>query len=238
MTGPRAGRWDSIRGDILVAPSLLSADFACLGEEIARVEAAGARCLHLDVMDGRFVPNITFGPPLVAAVRGRTELWLDAHLMVADPAAWLEPFARSGADGVTIHAEAFPDIARCRVEADRLGIALGLAIRPDTPIEETLSRWGEAFDLVLVMTVMPGFGGQAYMDGADDRIAAAARYCRSAPRRPVLEVDGGIGRGIAGRAARAGARWFVAGSAIFRSGDAAGSFRALEGEVRGEVPLS
>ena len=180
----REDLWERLRGDLLIAPSLLSADFARLADAIAVVERAGARVLHLDVMDGHFVPNITFGPPLVSAVRRTTDLWLDAHLMVRDPLFFLEPFARAGADGITVHIETGVEPAALRDEADRLGIKLGLAIRPDSPVEETLRKAGDGFDLILVMTVMPGFGGQAYMPGSDERLAAAARYCADRPASP------------------------------------------------------
>jgi len=231
MRGDAAESWDGLREKLLVAPSLLSADFARLAEEIATVERAGAQVLHLDVMDGHFVPNITFGPPLVATIRRQTDLWLDAHLMVSDPLRFLDPFARAGADSITIHAEALADPASFRAEADRLGIRLGLAIRPDTPIEAALRASGSYFDLILVMTVMPGFGGQAFLDGSSERIEAAADFCRSAPRRPVLEVDGGIAPETVGEAVRAGARWFVSGNAIFRSADAAAAFRDLQASL-------
>ena len=224
--------WKDLAGRTLVAPSLLSANFSRLADEIALMGRAGARVLHLDVMDGHFVPNITFGPPLVSAVRGETDLWLDAHLMVSDPASFLEPFARAGADSITVHIEAGVDPHALRAQADRLGVKLGLAIRPDTPVVETLERLGPLFDLILIMTVMPGFGGQAYMPGSDERLAAAARYCSSAPRRPVLEVDGGIRPGTAESAARSGARWLVAGNAIFRESDPVSAFRDLESAAR------
>lgn len=224
----REDLWERLRGDLLIAPSLLSADFARLADAIAVVERAGARVLHLDVMDGHFVPNITFGPPLVSAVRRTTDLWLDAHLMVRDPLFFLEPFARAGADGITVHIETGVEPAALRDEADRLGIKLGLAIRPDSPVEETLRKAGDGFDLILVMTVMPGFGGQAYMPGSDERLAAAARYCATAPRRPVLEVDGGIRPGTAESAARAGARWLVAGNSVYRAEEPGTAFQSLE----------
>jgi len=226
-----AESWDALREKLLVAPSLLSADFARLAQEIAIVERAGAQVLHLDVMDGHFVPNITFGPPLVATIRRETDLWLDAHLMVSDPLRFLEPFAKAGAGSITIHAEVLTDPASFRAEADRLGIRLGLAIRPDTPIEAALRASGSDFDLILVMTVMPGFGGQAFLEGSCDRIEAAAAFCSSAPRRPVLEVDGGIGPATVAEAVRAGARWFVSGNAIFRSPDPAAAFRDLQASL-------
>lgn len=236
MQRDRESLWNELRGETLIAPSLLSADFARLADEIDTMTRAGARVLHLDVMDGHFVPNITFGPPLVSAVRAGTDLWLDAHLMVSDPAYFLEPFARAGADSVTVHLETGVDPRGLRSEADRLGIKLGLAIRPDSPVEEPLVRHAALFDLVLIMTVMPGFGGQAYMPGSDERLAAAARLCDGSPRTPVLEVDGGIRPGTAEAAARAGARWLVAGNAVFRAKDPATAFQNLEIAAREARP--
>ncbi|MDM7914664.1 MAG: ribulose-phosphate 3-epimerase, partial [Candidatus Eisenbacteria bacterium] len=225
--GREAFRWDALRGERIVLPSLLSADFTQLGREIERMAAAGARALHLDVMDGHFVPNITFGPPLVRTVRRNTPLWLDVHLMIEQPLRYLEAFARAGADGVTVHVEANPDFAALREECDRLGTRLGLAIRPDTPVGPTLRRHGEAFDLILVMTVMPGFGGQEYKEGSAGRIREAAEIAASLPRRPVIEVDGGIKPGTIEDAAGGGAAWFVAGNAVFGAADPVEAFRDL-----------
>ena len=234
--GNTRARWENLRRGTHVLPSLLSADFASLGSEIAKMSSAGAKILHLDVMDGHFVPNITFGPPVVAAIRGHTDLWLDAHLMVANPAAFLEPFARAGADSITIHAEAAADLSLCRDEADRLGVRLGIAIRPDSRVGETLAKRGELFDLILVMTVMPGFGGQAYLPGSRERIEEAAAFASISPRRPVVEVDGGIRPGTAAEAASAGADWLVAGNAIFRNSLPDETFRALQSEVETARP--
>lgn len=231
MEPEREEMWRLLRNDPLVAPSLLSADFTRLADEISCMEKSGARVLHLDVMDGHFVPNITFGPPLVEAVRRKTNRWLDVHLMVTDPLSFLDAFAKAGAESITVHAEAGPDIRRCRTAADRLGIRLGLAIRPDSPILETLEERGAVCDLILIMTVMPGFGGQSYRDGSGARIREAASWCAKAPRQPVLEVDGGIRAGTAADAAANGARWLVAGNAIFRSVDPAAAFRDLTREV-------
>ncbi len=226
-----ARRWRETREGKRIAPSILSADFTRLADEVVRMERAGARLLHLDVMDGRFVPNITFGPPLVASLRGITELWLDAHLMIEDPLRYLPDFAKAGAESITVHVETGVSAVKLRDEADRLGVRLGLAIRPDTPMEATLDAIGEWFDLILVMSVMPGFGGQGYMPGSSERIAAAAQRARSFPRRPVIEVDGGIRSGTAGEASAAGADWLVAGHAIFRAPDPETAFRALQQEV-------
>jgi len=232
METKRAALWGRLREECLVAPSLLSADFASLASEIRRMEDAGARVLHLDVMDGHFVPNITFGPPVVASIRRTTDLWLDAHLMVSDPLAFLEPFAKAGADSLSIHVETGVEMARCRAEADRLGLRLGIAIRPDSPLSQILSEHGEHCDLVLVMSVVPGFGGQSFLEGSVQRLQEAAAYCRRSPRRPVLEVDGGINAATAVDAVRAGARWLVAGNAVFRQPDPPAAFRALEGVFR------
>jgi ribulose-phosphate 3-epimerase len=238
METTRAALWARLREESLVAPSLLSADFASLASEIKSMEDAGAKVLHLDVMDGHFVPNITFGPPVVASIRRTTDLWLDAHLMVRDPLAFLEPFARAGADSLSIHVETGAETARCRAEADRLGVRLGIAIRPDSPLPQVLSEHGEHCDLVLVMSVVPGFGGQSFLEGSVQRLEEAAAYCQRSPRRPVLEVDGGINAATAVDAVRAGVRWLVAGNAIFRQSDPPGAFRRLDRVLRaGSGPL-
>jgi ribulose-phosphate 3-epimerase len=215
-----------------VVPSLLAADFSRLAEEIRSVEEAGAAALHLDVMDGHFVPNITFGPPLVASVRATTALFLDTHLMIRDPLGFLAAFVRSGADLVTLHAEALGDVstaagraaarAALATAAERcgsLGCGLGLSFRPVTDPLPLLAEAGELIDLVLIMTVEPGFGGQAFLETQLPRIAAARELRARAGWRYRIEVDGGVGRATAGACASAGADWLVAGTAVFGARD-------------------
>ena len=213
---------------IQVAPSLLAADFVRLGEEIRAVEQAGVEIIHLDVMDGHFVPNITFGPPLVASIRGATGLFLDTHLMISNPLDLLDPFARAGADLLTLHAEAICDLAipegagRAQAvleEATRRlaphGCRLGLSVRPRTDPVPLLLVAGSQLDLVLIMTVEPGFGGQGFMEELLPRIEQVRRLRDREGWRFRIEVDGGIGARTAGACTGAGAEWLVAGTAVF-----------------------
>ncbi len=201
-----------------IAPSILSADFAALGEEIARVEAAGADQLHVDVMDGRFVPNITIGPVVVAAIRKRTRLPLDVHLMIVEPERYLADFARAGADMLTVHAEACPHLQRTLVQIRELGAKAGVALNPGTS-PGVLDYVLDDVDLVLVMSVNPGFGGQKFIPSAYAKI----RQVRTmAGARPVeVSVDGGVKLEHARPLADHGASILVAGSAIFEAPDAA-----------------
>ncbi|HEX2257334.1 MAG TPA: ribulose-phosphate 3-epimerase [Afifellaceae bacterium] len=221
---------------LIIAPSVLSADFSRLAEEIAAVEAAGADWIHLDVMDGHFVPNITFGPPVVAAARPATRLPFDVHLMIAPADPYLEAFAAAGADTITIHPEAGPHLDRSLQTIRGLGKRAGVALNPATPvsaIEHVLDR----LDLVLVMTVNPGFGGQSFIPAMLDKIA---RLRSLVAGRPIdIEVDGGVGPETAGKVAAAGANALVAGSAIFRGGPDAyarniAAIRAAAEAARGE----
>jgi ribulose-phosphate 3-epimerase len=195
----------------LVAPSLLACDFAELGEEIRRVERAGAKVLHLDIMDGHFVPNLSFGLPVVEAVRRSTGLPLDVHLMIDEPARWIERFRKAGADLLTIHVEAVADPRPVLRQIRRLGAAAGISLNPPTRVED-LSGCFELCDLVLVMSVMPGFGGQEF-----ERIALEKLRClRAAAGRDVLlSVDGGVSLDTVDACAEAGADLFVTGSALF-----------------------
>jgi len=236
----------TIPAGLQVLPSLLSADFARLADEIQAVTAAGVAMLHLDVMDGHFVPNITFGPPLVRSIRRTTELFLDAHLMIADPLRYLEPFVDAGVDLLTLHAEALAGgrderrvtavgLQRFEEAAKLLArrqCGLGLTFRPGTDPRPWLEKVGSALDLVLIMTVEPGFGGQKFLAGELVRLDQVRRLAAQQGWRYRVEVDGGIGPDTAGACARAGAELFVAGQAVFGQADRAraiGKLRAAYG---------
>jgi ribulose-phosphate 3-epimerase len=208
----------------IVLPSLLACDFGHLAREIETVEAAGAQALHLDVMDGQFVPNLSIGVPIVEAVRRATKLPLDVHLMIDHPERFVERFREAGADGITIHIEAAPEPQNLLERIRSLGAWAGLALNPPTPlsaIEPALAYC----DLVLVMSVMPGFGGQEF----DADILPKLRVLRARNGfQGFLEVDGGISEETLPQCAEAGADWFVAGTAIFHSHDYASTLRRLQ----------
>jgi ribulose-phosphate 3-epimerase len=201
-----------------IAPSILSADFAALGDDIARVERAGADLLHVDVMDGRFVPNITIGPVVVAAIRKRTRLPLDVHLMIVEPERYLPDFARAGADWLTVHAEACPHLSRTLGQIHELGARAGVALNPATP-PEVLEYVLDDLDLVLVMSVNPGFGGQTFIPSAYAKLREVRAMLGS--RSVEVSVDGGVKLEHARPLADQGASVLVAGSAIFQAADPA-----------------
>jgi ribulose-phosphate 3-epimerase len=220
-------RFRNLRGDPLVLPSVLSADFAALAASIAPLEDAGAPALHLDVMDGHFVPNITFGPPLVKSIRTHTRGFLDTHLMITDPLKYLARFAEAGSDLCTVHAEIDADPLAVAAEARAAGLCLGVAIRPSTPLDPMLERWAPHVDLILVMSVEPGFGGQSFHPEAVSRLRRTSEICRGLGVDPVVEVDGGIGPATARQVLDAGARWLVAGSAVFHTPDPVEAWKNL-----------
>ncbi|HEU4643330.1 MAG TPA: ribulose-phosphate 3-epimerase [Gemmatimonadaceae bacterium] len=211
---------------VRIAPSVLSADFARLADEIARIEAGGADWLHVDVMDGRFVPNLTFGAKVIETLRGLTELPLDVHLMVVEPEKYFDTFAKAGASTLTIHVEVSPHLHRqlCRIK--ELGCLAGASLNPSTPLD-TVQEVAADLDLLLVMTVNPGFGGQSFIRRSVDKVRRARALLDAAGSRALLEVDGGINRATIAEVWRAGADTFVAGHAVFGASDPGAEIAAL-----------
>ena len=211
---------------IRIAPSILSADFGRLAEDIASCEAGGADWIHVDVMDGRFVPNLTFGAKVIETLRRLTSLPLDVHLMVVEPESYFDAFAAAGASVLTIHQEAAPHLHRQLTRIRELGLRAGAAVNPSTPVE-TLRDVISELDLLLVMTVNPGFGGQRFIEGTVAKVSRAREMLVAAGSSAALEVDGGIARDTIARCWRAGADTFVTGNAVFSAPDVAAEIREL-----------
>ena len=207
----------------LIGPSLLACDFARLGEEIRLVEEAGAKVLHLDIMDGNFVPNLSFGLPVVEAIRRSTRLPLDVHLMIRDPGRYVRRFRDAGADMLTFHIEEVPDPVSLLEEIRSLGAAAGLSLNPPTDVS-LIEPYLDHCDLVLVMSVMPGFGGQEFDEAA---LGKLERLDELAGSRLILSVDGGVNRDTIGRCTAAGAKMCVAGTALFGADDYKGRMKEL-----------
>ena len=209
-----------------IAPSLLSADFAKLADEVAMCEAGGADWLHIDVMDGRFVPNLTFGTKVIETVRKLTRLPLDVHLMVVEPERYFDDFRAAGANGLTIHQETSPHLHRQLARIREIGCAAGVALNPSTPVD-TIGDVVPDLDLLLIMSVNPGYGGQKFIEGSVAKVARARALLDAARSPAALEVDGGISRDTIARVHAAGADTFVAGNAVFSARDPRAEIAAL-----------
>ena len=199
----------------ILAPSLLAADFTILGEQIKETQECGAEYLHIDVMDGVFVPSISFGMPLISSIRGASRQFFDVHLMIVDPIRYIKEFAECGADGITFHLEAAKDVNAVIAEIKKTGARVGISIKPGTPVEAVYPYLPD-IDMVLIMSVEPGFGGQTFMEEAYGRIRQLRDYIDSNQLDVKIEVDGGIGKKNVREVIRAGTDICVAGSAVFK----------------------
>jgi ribulose-phosphate 3-epimerase len=211
---------------ILIAPSILSADFTRLAEEIHVIEDGGADLIHIDVMDGHFVPNLTIGPPVISAVKRIATKPLDVHLMIDNVDSTIEWYLEAGADMITIHAEASPHLHRTLARIREFGASPGVSVNPGTPVDSLVEALSMV-DLVLVMSVNPGFGGQTFIERSVAKTAQVARLCAEAGVAPVIMVDGGINAETVGLAAAAGARAFVAGNAVYGAPDPAAAIAEI-----------
>ncbi len=222
-----------MRRHLRIAPSILAADFANLGSEVERI-ASKIEMLHVDVMDGHFVPNISLGPPVIASLRAATDLYLDCHLMITDPLSYLEALATAGANGVTVHIEAVPDPQPVVDEAARLGLDVGLVINPPTPVE-AVQPYLDQCSMVVVMGVNPGFGGQSFIEAVVPKISRLREIIHSSALPTDIQVDGGIDRRTAALVGAAGANVIVAGTSVFHAADPAAAIDEIKRAATGEV---
>jgi ribulose-phosphate 3-epimerase len=223
---------------VLIAPSILSADFAALGDAVARVEAAGADLIHVDVMDGHFVPNITIGPPVVRSLKRVAKTPLDVHLMIEEPDRYLDAFAEAGAAMISVHVEVLPHLHRTVHAIKALGVKAGVVLNPSTPVVAIEEIAGDV-DFVLVMSVNPGFGGQTFITRSESKVREIrALLDRTGNHQAAVEIDGGIDLHTAPRVVAAGARILVAGSAIFKTADPAKALRDLRAAAERALPAS
>jgi ribulose-phosphate 3-epimerase len=223
---------------VLIAPSILSADFAVLGEAVAAIERGGADLIHVDVMDGHFVPNITIGPPVVRSLKRVATVPLDVHLMITDPDRYIDAFVEAGAAMVSVHVEVLPHLHRTVHAIKALGARAGVVLNPSTPVT-ALEEIAADVDFVLVMSVNPGFGGQRFIPSSERKVAAVRALLDRAGNQSPVEIDGGIDAGNIGRVVAAGARIIVAGSAVFGAGDPERATRELKAAALGaQTPAS
>ena len=212
---------------ILLAPSILSADFARLGDAVAAAERGGADLIHVDVMDGHFVPNITIGPPVVKSLKKVATVPLDVHLMITDPDKYIGPFAEAGAAMISVHVEVLPHLHRTIQAIKALGVKAGVVLNPSTPVVD-ISEVASDVDFVLVMSVNPGFGGQSFIPRSESKVAEVRALLDRAGNKGLVEIDGGIDMTTVGRVVKAGARMLVAGNAIFGKPDPEKAARELK----------
>ncbi len=212
---------------VLLAPSILSADFAALGDAVAAVERGGADLIHVDVMDGHFVPNITIGPPVVASLKRVAKVPLDVHLMITEPDRYIDAFARAGASYLSVHAEVLPHLHRTVHAIKALGVKAGVVLNPSTPVA-ALHDIAADVDFILVMSVNPGFGGQTFIPRSESKLREVRALLDRAGNPAPIEIDGGVDLGNIGRVVSAGARMIVAGAAVFNSPDPERATRDLK----------
>ncbi|WP_102400628.1 ribulose-phosphate 3-epimerase [Haloimpatiens massiliensis] len=212
---------------IKLAPSILSADFSKLGEELKNLENNGIEVVHIDVMDGNFVPNISLGLPVIKSIRKETKMIFDVHLMIENPSRYIEDFVKSGADIITIHYEADKHVDRTINYIKSFGIKAGVSLNPGTPVS-SIKNLINVVDMVLIMSVNPGFGGQKYIEYSSDKIREVKEISNKLNKELIIEVDGGINKDTIKKAVDAGANFIVAGSAVFKNGNIEGNIKALK----------